>query len=382
MITGRAAARHCPGGGYSFAEGARGRSGAAARRYPQPQPAPAIVPPAAAGTMRPLKRMRHVIESQQFDRPLLESLFAAANRLEKSPAPSLRGKILASLFYEPSTRTRFSFESAMLRLGGSVIATENAGEFSSAAKGETLEDSIRVTSGYADVIVMRHPEKGAAARAAAAASIPVVNAGDGPGQHPTQAILDLYTIGRELGRVDGVTIAFAGDLRYGRTVRSLAYLLGKYRDVRAIFVSPPELAICPDILSYLDRHGVAHEQTTDLREAAARANVLYQTRIQKERFADPDEYARLKGCYRVDAALVSAMRAGAIVMHPLPRVDEIAPEVDALPQAAYFRQARYGLFARMALLEWVLSDGPELEPFASHETSAPSASSAPTKTVA
>ncbi len=322
--------------------------------------------------------MRHVIESQQFDRALLDSLFATADRMETNPTPSLRGKIMASLFYEPSTRTRFSFESAMMRLGGSVITTENASEFSSAAKGETLEDSIRVTSGYADVIVMRHPEKGAAARAAAAASIPVVNAGDGPGQHPTQALLDLYTVERELGHVDGITIAFIGDLKHGRTVRSLAYLLGKYRDVRAIFVSPPELAICPDILAYLDRHGVAYEETADLHPAAARADVLYQTRIQKERFADAEEYARLKGCYRVDAALVATMKPGAIVMHPLPRVDEIAPEVDALPQAAYFRQARYGLFARMALLEWVLSDGPALEPFVSHEL----ASSVPAKTVA
>lgn len=320
--------------------------------------------------MRPFNRMRHIIESQQFDRALLDSLFAAAGRLESDPSPSLRGKIMASLFYEPSTRTRFSFESAMLRLGGSVIATEDAASFSSAAKGETLEDSIRVTSGYADVIVVRHPQKGAAARAAGAASVPVVNAGDGPGQHPTQAILDLYTVERELGHVDGVTIAFAGDLKHGRTVRSLAYLLGKCRDVRAIFVSPAELAICPDILAYLDRHGVAHEETADLAYAAARADVLYQTRIQKERFADPAEYERLKGCYRVDADLVRSMKPGAIVMHPLPRVDEIAPEVDTLPQAAYFRQARYGLFARMAILEWVMGGGPALEPFVSHEIGA------------
>ena len=277
---------------------------------------------------------------------------------------------MASLFYEPSTRTRFSFESAMLRLGGGVISTENAAEFSSAAKGETLEDSIRVTSGYADVIVMRHPEKGAAARAAAASSVSVVNAGDGPGQHPTQALLDLYTIERELGQVDGITLAFAGDLKHGRTVRSLAYLLGKYRNVRAIFVSPPELAVCPDILAYLDRHGVAHEETSDLRAAATRADVLYQTRIQKERFGDPAEYERLKGCYRVDAALVASMKPGAIVMHPLPRVGEIAPEVDALPQAAYFRQARYGLSVRMALLEWVLGGGATLEPFVAHDAPA------------
>jgi aspartate carbamoyltransferase catalytic subunit len=299
--------------------------------------------------------IRHVIESQQFDRALIQELFRSADRLRENPGQPLCGKILASLFYEPSTRTRFSFESAMLRLGGSVLTTENAAEFSSAAKGETLEDSIRVTAAYADAIVIRHPTQGAAARAAAASSVPVVNAGDGPGQHPTQALLDLYTIERELGRIDGVTVALAGDLKHGRTVRSLSYLLGKYQNVRVIFVSPPELKICPDILEYLGRHGVAYEETDDLRAAATRCDVLYQTRIQKERFASPEEYARLKDCYRVDAELVAVMKTGAIVMHPLPRVGEIAEEVDALPQAAYFRQAENGLYARMALLEWVLA---------------------------
>jgi aspartate carbamoyltransferase catalytic subunit len=307
-----------------------------------------------ATTTPDLAAPRHVVESQQFDRALIARLFAAAERHERAPRRTLDGKILASLFYEPSTRTRFSFESAMLRLGGSVITTENAAEFSSAAKGETLEDSIRVTAGYADAIVIRHPEIGAAARAAAVSPVPVVNAGDGAGQHPTQALLDLYTVERELGRIDGLTVALAGDLKHGRTIRSLAYLLGKYDGVRVIFVSPPELRVCPDILAYLDRHGVAHEETPDLHAAAARADVLYQTRIQKERFADAAEYARLKSCYRVDGSLVATMRPGAIVMHPLPRVDEIAPEVDLLPQAAYFRQAQNGLYVRMAILEWAM----------------------------
>ncbi len=300
--------------------------------------------------------MRHIIESQQFDRELIKYLFEEADRLEKTREESLRGKILASLFYEPSTRTRFSFESAMLRLGGSILSTENAREFSSAAKGETLEDSIRVMSNYADLIVLRHPEDDAAERAARVSEVPVINAGSGRGQHPTQALLDLYTIAREHGHIDGLTIGLAGDLKHGRTVRSLAYLLGKFEGVRIIFVAPPELKIDSDIKEYLDRHGVSYAETPDIREAIGRVGVLYQTRIQKERFEDHNEYERLKHSYHIDAALAEDMRKGAIIMHPLPRVDEIAPEVDTLPQAVYFKQARYGLLVRTALLKWVLSD--------------------------
>ena len=299
--------------------------------------------------------MKHVTESQQFSRELIGDLFSRAKVFEDGGGGTpLKGKILASLFSEPSTRTRVSFESAMLRLGGAVLSTENAHEFSSAAKGETLEDSVRVIGGYADVIVLRHSQEGASARAAAISSVPVINAGDGAGQHPTQALLDLYTIERELGKIDGLTVALAGDLKHGRTVRSLAYLLGKYRNVRVRFVSPRALQVCPDIIEYLDRHGAAHEQTENLEAAVRDVDVLYQTRIQKERFASPEEYARLKNCYRVDLDLVSQMPAHAIVMHPLPRTDEIAPEVDSSPSAAYFRQARHGLAVRMALLEHVL----------------------------
>lgn len=298
--------------------------------------------------------MRHLIEAQGIGKEEIEVLFAEATRLESAREPVLAGRVMATLFYEPSTRTRLSFESAILRLGGEVISTENAAEFSSAAKGETLEDSIRVVGGYADVIVLRHPEEGASRRAAMVSDVPVVNAGDGAGQHPTQALLDLYTIERELGRVDGVKVALAGDLRHGRTIRSLAYLLGKYADVEIAFVSPPELRVGDDIKEYLDRHGVRYRETEDLAEAAAAADVLYQTRIQRERFADAGEYERLKDVYRVDPALVAAMRPEAIVMHPLPRVGEITAEVDASPQAAYFRQARYGLLVRMALLELLL----------------------------
>jgi len=185
--------------------------------------------------------------------------------------------------------------------------------------------------------------------------VPIINAGSGAGQHPTQALLDLYTIVREHGHIDGLTIGLAGDLKHGRTVRSLAYLLGKFEGVRIIFVSPEELKIGADIKEYLDRHSIAYAETPDIREAIGRVGVLYQTRIQKERFADVQEYERLKHSYRIDATLAGEMRKGAIIMHPLPRVDEIAQEVDTLPQAAYFKQARYGLLVRMALLKWIFS---------------------------
>ena len=233
--------------------------------------------------------MKHIIESQQFDRKTIESIFRTADNLSKSKNLQLRGKIMASLFYEPSTRTRFSFESAMLKLGGGVITTENAGEFSSAAKGETLEDSISVINHYADVIVLRHPEKGASARAAAVSDIPVLNAGDGSGQHPTQALLDIYTIKKEIGRIDGVSIAFVGDLKHGRTVRSLSYLLGKYKNVRVFFISPKGLRIGDDIKEYISKQKISYEETETWDKALPRVDVLYQTRIQEERFKNPSE---------------------------------------------------------------------------------------------
>jgi len=298
--------------------------------------------------------MEHIIRAQQFTPVFIKKIFRTADRFEKSRGAPLKGKILASLFYEPSTRTRFSFEAAMLRLGGAAMSTENAREFSSAAKGETLEDTIRVISSYANVIVLRHHEEGAALRAARVSSVPIINAGDGAGQHPTQALLDLYTIERELKKTSGITVAMVGDLKHGRTVRSLAYLLGKYKNNKIIFVSTRELRIGRDILAYLRRHRVAFEETEALASAVRAAHVLYITRTQKERFPKTDDYERLKGKYRITPAVVGTMRRGAIVMHPLPRVDEITPEVDALPQAAYFREARYGLFIRMALLEHLL----------------------------
>jgi aspartate carbamoyltransferase catalytic subunit len=262
---------------------------------------------------------------------------------------------MAALFYEPSTRTRLSFEAAMLRLGGSAMGTDNAREFSSAAKGETLEDTIRIVNGYADVIVLRHDEEGAARRAAAVSQVPVINAGDGRGQHPTQALLDIYTIRAELGRVDGVEIAMVGDLANGRTVRSLTYLLSKYRDVRIWFVAPPQVAMRQDIKDHLNERRVDWTETEDLDSILGKVDVVYQTRIQKERFIEPSTYEAVKGVYRITPQTMERLGPQAIVMHPLPRVDEIAPEVDSDRRAAYFRQARNGLYIRMALLDMVLS---------------------------
>ncbi len=301
--------------------------------------------------------LRHVIESQQFTRSLLEDLLARAEEIKGEPhrfSGRLNGRVMAALFYEPSTRTRLSFEAAMLRLGGQTMGTDNAREFSSAAKGETLEDTIRTVSGYADVIVLRHNEEGAAKRAAAVSTVPVINAGDGPGQHPTQALLDLYTIRDELGRIDGIKIAMVGDLANGRTVRSLTYLLSKFRQIKIWFVAPPQVAMRDDLKAHLDEHHIPWVEAEDLDAVLPEVDVVYQTRIQKERFKEPAEYEALKGIYRIDNRALGLMRKYAIVMHPLPRVDEIAPEVDADPRAAYFRQAHNGLHIRMALLDRVL----------------------------
>src|SRR5690242_16874622 len=303
-------------------------------------------------------RLRHVIESQQFSRVLLEDLFARADEIKREPhhfIGRLAGQVMAALFYEPSTRTRLSFEAAMLGLGGATMGTDNAREFSSAAKGETLEDTIRIVSGYADVIVIRHSEEGAARRAAAVSTVPVINAGDGPGQHPTQALLDLYTIRDELTRIDGVRVAMVGDLANGRTVRSLTYLLSKFKDVKVWFVAPPEVAMRADLKAHLDEHRIPWVETQDLDAVLPEVDVVYMTRIQKERFADPEIYNKVKGIYRIDGQAMALMRKYAILMHPLPRVDEIAPEVDADPRSAYFRQARNGLHIRMALLDRLLT---------------------------
>lgn len=300
----------------------------------------------------------HIIEAQQFDRDALDELFRLAGEMEKRSRRQtvLKNKILITLFYEPSTRTRLSFEAAMIKLGGSVISTENASSFSSAAKGETLEDTIRVLSGYGDVIVIRHNESGAAKKASLVSEIPVINAGDGTGQHPTQSFLDLYTIQKELGQIDGISIAMVGDLANGRTVRSLAYLLAKYKKIKIYFVSPPNVRMRDDIKEYLSRHHVSFEESDNLVEVAKKAEVIYQTRIQKERFSDPEEYEKAKGVYIIDRNIMDVLPKKSIIMHPLPRVNEILTETDSDPRAAYFRQAHNGLFIRMALLSLVLED--------------------------
>jgi aspartate carbamoyltransferase catalytic subunit len=297
----------------------------------------------------------HVVSAHQFDRPLLDRVVARARDLDGVRDRRLDGRIMATLFYEPSTRTRLSFESAMVRLGGSVIGTEAAHEFSSAIKGETLEDTVRMVEAYADVIVLRHDQAGSAARAAAVAGVPIVNAGDGPGEHPTQALLDLFTIHHELGGADGLHVVLCGDLRHGRTARSLALLLSLYDGVRLSLVAPQVVQMEGDILALLEARRIPYRVTDSLVDAVRDADVVYQTRIQKERFVDPEEFGRARGETRIDARVLERLPRGAIVMHPLPRVDEIAPEVDADPRAAYFRQARNGVAVRMALLEMLLA---------------------------
>ena len=307
----------------------------------------------AARTRLPLRHLRGPVD---LDLPLIERLLAAAAEIEENPgAARLDGQVLATIFYEPSTRTRFSFESAMLRLGGQVMTAENALKASSVSKGESLEDTIRIISGYADAIVLRHPEVGAADRAAAVADVPIVNAGDGVGQHPTQALLDLYTIRKELGRLENLRVGLVGDLRHGRTVRSLALLLALYPGTDLTLVSPASLAMREDVLTELTARGVRYRQVEELDEVVGELDVLYQTRIQAERFGSPSDYERYRGVYIVDPALMRRLPEDAILMHPLPRVGEIDPSVDADPRAAYFRQARNGVPVRMATLHWAMA---------------------------
>lgn len=265
----------------------------------------------------------------------------------------LHNYTLATLFYEPSTRTRLSFEAAMHRLGGDVISVAEAAKSSSAAKGETLADAARVISGYADVIVQRHPAAGSAEEAAMGATVPLINAGDGVGEHPTQALLDLYTIQRERGQIDGLRVGLAGDLKHGRTVHSLSRALAHW-DVTLTLISPPALALPDAITGELRQQGLTLHETDDLAAALPACDVLYVTRIQRERFADPAEYEQLRGSYVVDRALIERTNPDVTIMHPLPRVDEIATDVDDLPGAAYFRQAANGVWVRMAVLVSVL----------------------------
>jgi len=265
---------------------------------------------------------------------------------------NMDGKVLATLFYEPSTRTRLSFETAMLRLGGTVVSVAEAKSSSSAAKGETLYDTGKMIEGYSDVAVIRHPVLGSAAELASGSGKPVINGGDGAGQHPTQALLDLYTIIKEKGHVEGLTVCLAGDLKNGRTVHSGASLLANF-GVKFVFTAPDALKMPAEITDSLRNQGIDVYETSNLDEAVKKADVLYMTRIQKERFADPEEYERLKGSYEVTAGTVKKAKKGLTIMHPLPRVTEIATEVDAYEGAAYFRQAANGVPVRMALIALV-----------------------------
>lgn len=295
--------------------------------------------------------MHDVISITDFDRDKIETVLRNAEIMETFTQGTdiLQGKILATLFFEPSTRTRLSFESAMKRLGGKVIGFSESGT-TSVAKGETLQDTVKIAEQYSDIIVIRHPRDGAARLAAEVTSVPVINAGDGANQHPTQTLLDLYTIKTELQTIDGLRIGLMGDLKYGRTVHSLAYALSWYTVVLQ-FLSPPGLEMPPHIKEDLAGRSIEFEEITELEDI--NVDVLYVTRIQKERFVDVEEYEKVKGSYQITPESLSYIKK-AIILHPLPRVDEISPEIDKEPNALYFKQAWNGVPVRMALLASLL----------------------------
>jgi aspartate carbamoyltransferase catalytic subunit len=303
-------------------------------------------------------RHKHILEVGQFSRHEMEVLFDEAESLERLEAyvgsRLMEGRIMATLFYEPSTRTRLSFEAAMIKLGGAILSVENAGVSSSAVKGETIEDTIRMVQNYADIIVLRHWEGGAAHLAAAVASVPIINAGDGNREHPTQALLDTFTIRTELGRIDGLTIGLVGDLVHGRAAHSVALCLARFRDITLHLIAPRELQMEAEMVEKLRAGGLAVTQVERLDQVAGELDVVYMTRVQRERFSSPELYERVRGSYRMDSATLTRLKPTAIILHPLPRLDEIEPEVDADPRAAYFRQARHGLTIRMALIRHVL----------------------------
>jgi aspartate carbamoyltransferase catalytic subunit len=299
--------------------------------------------------------MKHVLSVKQFtDKDLLRELCTSAAKFQalkpkEYPKP-LQDLTLATIFYEPSTRTRLSFEAAIQNLGGNLLTTENAGEFSSAMKGESIEDTIRVINAYADGIVLRHHEAGTAERAAAVSSAPIINAGDGTGEHPTQALLDIYSIQKAMGRIDGLKIALVGDLLNGRTVHSLLTLLAIY-DVEFYLIAPPNLQMPKEYLDQLEKHSVPYKTMDNWRNIINSVDVLYMTRIQKERFASKEAYEQLKDSFLLKPDDVKRMKKDAIILHPLPRVNEIDPAIDSDPRAQYFEQAKNGLFLRMALLD-------------------------------
>lgn len=300
---------------------------------------------------------RDIVSVRQFTDADLEYIFGVAREMKEMVArigtfDLLKGKLLANLFYEPSTRTSASFTAAMERLGGSVIPI-NEVTYSSVSKGESLPDTVRTLEAYADVIVLRHPEKGASALAAEFTTKPIINAGDGAGEHPTQALLDLFTIRQEFTEVDGLTVTLVGDLKHGRTVHSLSQLLSGY-DVTLNYVSPEILRMPESIVSEIEATGTPQHEFRELDDVIATSDVVYVTRVQKERFEDPTDYEKVAEAYVVDAAMMAKAKDRMALLHPLPRVNEIAIEVDADPRAAYFRQVENGMYTRMALLALVL----------------------------
>jgi len=296
---------------------------------------------------------RHLIEPDDLSVEEIDEICSLSEQMIVDPAAFqdvCRGKILAALFFEPSTRTRLSFEAAMLRLGGAVEGFSDA-QSSSAAKGESLSDTIRVVSSYVDVIAMRSPKEGAALLASRFSSCPIINAGDGGHFHPTQTLTDLVTIRELRGGFENLTVGFCGDLKFGRTVHSLVQAMCRYKNNKFVFISPSELAI-PEYIqeSVLDASGAEYESANRLEDVIDKIDILYMTRVQKERFFNEQDYIRLKDSYILDKAKMKLARPDMIVLHPLPRVNEIAPEVDDDPRAAYFRQVKYGMYARMALI--------------------------------
>ena len=285
------------------------------------------------------------------------SIFELSKKIQNAPhkvSEILKGKVISVAFFEPSTRTRLSFESAVKRMGGEIIGFADP-RTASVAKGECLADSIRMLSGYSDMIILRHPLEGAAQFASEISEVPVINGGSGSGEHPTQALLDIYTILREKGSLEDLQIAFVGDLRYGRTVHSLAYALANFK-VKMEFVSPIELSMRPEILEDLKQKQVPIRETNELESLLPDIDVLYMTRIQKERFPIPADYEKVRGIYRITRDLVNKAKEGMLVMHPLPRVDEISFDVDDMPNAVYFRQAKNGMYVRMALLAHIFGE--------------------------
>jgi len=295
-------------------------------------------------------KVKNIISAKQFDKSSLDLIFKTADKIKRGTYSRnlLKGKIMVTLFYEPSTRTRMSFESAMLKLGGSVISTENAAEFSSAIKGETLEDTIRVINHYCDLIVIRHPQKETADLASKFSNVPVINAGDGTGEHPTQALLDLYTIFSKFKNPD-FTIAMIGELATYRSVHSLSYLLTLYPKVKFIFVSPKKLRILPELRERLKHSGNKFTETDKLSDGLREADIIYMTRIQKERLSKSD-YKKYFGVYVIDKNSLKIIKKDAVIMHALPRINEITQDVDHDPRAIYFEEAQNGIFIRMAVL--------------------------------